>query len=255
MTPLYDSRIIFCHKRNFNKNTEVIVRLAERPVILIAAIAILIMIFSVLLYGNIVVSLFARCNDLDISYKRLNTISINEFLFKDLKAVERKHGMGFSSADARIKLVFSKSSPLNPTADLKLSDVRLMKRGREREASYSNIDGLVSAPFSGLLKYNTVSGKIASVKDGIIVRDFLASGDDIKFSFDGILTEESNINADKSIYFAKSLLGKIPPEITNMVLKESDGQWKCFSVKLEGDLAKPAIRVTGKMFRLNIGVK
>jgi hypothetical protein len=47
----------------------------------------------------------------------------------------------------------------------------------------------------------------------------------------------------------------MPPELTSMALKgETDG-WQSLTVKLEGDLSKPSIQVTGKIFRLNIGVK
>lgn len=210
---------------------------------------------AALFYGNVAVYLFAKSNGLNISYARLKAVGAHEFVFKDFKALENKRGMGLTAQDAKITLISNSGAPLKPTADIELCSVNFITGRAQKEASYGNIDGLISLPFSGLLRYKTVSGKITSIQNGISVNDFRASGDDIRFSFSGTLTDESNINADISIDFAKNMLGKIPPELTNMVLKGGEGQWKTLSVKLDGDLSKPSIRVTGKMFRLNIGVK
>ncbi|MCX5678209.1 MAG: hypothetical protein NTY76_03775 [Candidatus Omnitrophica bacterium] len=206
-------------------------------------------------YAQIAAFIFARSNNIDISYRQAIAGGFTEFIFKDLKAARHDQGIGLSSSGASIKLVFDKPSPLEATADFVLSDVRFIKKGSGKEISYNNIDDLLAAPFSGLLKYKTVSGKISMIKNGISLKDFLASGDEIRFSFDGTLTNGNIINADITIYFAKGLSGKIPAELTSMALKgEADG-WKSLALKLEGDLSKPSIKVTGKLFRLNIGVK
>ena len=206
-------------------------------------------------YAHIAVFIFARSNDIDISYKKLTTGSLTEFVFKGLKAIERKRGIGILSSGASVKLVFDKFPSAKTTADFSLNDVQFIKRGSEEAASYNNIDGLIALPFSSLLRYKAISGKVSAVKDGISVKDFRASGDTLRFSVDGTLTSGNIIDADISIFFDKELIGKIPTELTSMALKDGSDGWKSLTVKVEGDLAKPSIRVTGKLFRLNIGVK
>jgi len=206
-------------------------------------------------YAQIATFIFARSNKIDISYKQVVAGSPTEFIFKDLKAAWHHQGIELSASGASVKLIFDKPFPPKAAADFVLSDVRFIKKGSGKEVSYNNIDDLIAAPFSGLLKYKTVSGKIGMIKNGIILKDFMASGDEIRFSFDGTLTDGNIIDADITIYFAKGLSGKIPPELTSMALKgEADG-WKSLALKLKGDLSKPSIQVTGKLFRLNIGVK
>ena len=217
---------------------------------LIASIATLIFF-----YKPVTVFIFARANHIDIEYKKLNAGGINEFVFEGLKAVGQKKGMGLYSSNARIKFIFNGLDLRNTVANFTLKDVRFINKGIEKETSYSNIDGLVAIPFSSLWSYKEVSGKIGLIQDGICIKNFIATGDIIKFSFDGTLTRDQNINADIGVYFAEKLTGKIPPDLTNMVLKDEGVGWKSLKVKLEGDLAKPSISVTGKLFRLNIGVK
>ncbi len=71
----------------------------------------------------------------------------------------------------------------------------------------------------------------------------------------GTLKNCTTIKSEVTIYFADKLTGKIPPELTNLVLKGEDGGWKSLSVQLDGDYSKPSIQVSGRLFRLNIGVK
>lgn len=209
----------------------------------------------VIFYGHIAAFIFARSNNIDISYKQVIAGGFKEFIFKDLKAAWRRQDTGLSSSGASIKLIFDKSSPPGAAADFVLNDVRFIKKGAGKEISYNDIDGLIAAPFSGLLKYKTVSGKIGRMQNGMSLKDFIASGDQIRFLFDGTLTDSNVIDADITIYFAEDLAGRIPPELTSMVLKDETDGWKSLALKLEGDLSKPSIRVTGKLFRLNIGVK
>lgn len=206
-------------------------------------------------YARIATFMFARSNNIDISYRQAIAGSLTEFIFKDLKASWQHQSIGLSSSNASIKLVPDRSSPLRPLTDFVLNDVRFTRKGSGKEASYNNIDDLVAAPFSSLLKYRTVSGKIGMIKNGISLKDFLASGDEIRFLFNGTLTDSGVIDADITIYFARSLTEKIPPELSNMALKDEPDEWKSLTLKLQGDLSKPSIQVTGRLFRLNIGVK
>jgi len=202
-------------------------------------------------YGHIAVFVFAKSNNIDISYGRLTVISLTEFALKELNVVERKRGVGLSSSRGLIELTFDKP----PSAGFVLDDVHFIGKTGGEESSYGNIDGLIAVPFSSLWKYKTISGKIISTKNGTELKDFMAVSDEIRFSINGSLTDGDIINADIVIYFGKDLTGKIPPELASMVLKDGENEWKDLAIKLDGNLAKPSIQVTGKLFRLNIGVK
>ena len=228
---------------------------AKRVMIFAAASLAVSIACIAIFYGHIAVFIFAGSNNIDVSYKQLITRGFTEFVFKDLKAIERKRGIGILSSNAGVKLVFNKLPAVKATADFSLNDVQFIRKASEKEASYNNIDGLIALPFSSLLRYKTISGKVSAAGDVIIVKDFLASGDTIRFSFDGTLTSGSVIDADITIYFNKELIGKIPAELSSMALKDGSDGWKSLSFKVEGDLAKPSVSVTGKLFRLNIGVK
>jgi hypothetical protein len=223
--------------------------------ILTAALLLLLVVSFIVFYGHLTVLVFARSTGIDISYKQLITAGLTEFVFKDLSAVERQRGIGLSSSGASIKIVFDGLYIPNAAADFSLNDVQFIKRRSEEKASYNSIDGLIALPFDSQWKYKTISGKVSAIKDGIRVRDFVASGDSIRFSFDGTLTGNNIIKGDITMYFEREITGKMPPELAGMALKDAGDGWKSLTLKVEGDLAKPAIQVTGRLFRLNIGVK
>ncbi len=209
----------------------------------------------VIFYGNIAVAVLAAFSDTQISYKQVTPCSINELMLKDLSIIRRKDGKGLSSASGSIKflIITDRSSAL--AVDFALNDVRFIRKGDEKEASLNSIDGLISAPFSGMCKYNTISGKISNMKNGFRIRDLMAASDTMKFSFDGTLTDDNSIDASIVIYFADKITGKMPAELSNMILRGDLQGWRSLSLKIKGDLSKPSINVTGKTFRLNIGLK
>lgn len=204
-------------------------------------------------YPRIAAFTIAANNELAISYKRVIAAGLTELMFKDLKAVWPHQGFGLSASDASIKLVFN--NPLDTTTDFSLNDVHFIKEGAVEGLSYGSIEGLIALPFGNSWRYRTLSGKIRTTKDAIVLKDFIASGDVIKFSIDGKLTGKDTIIADVTIYFEKSLSGRIPAELSNMMLKDENDGWKSLILRVEGDITKPSIRLTGKLFRLNIGVK
>ncbi|MFH1190456.1 MAG: hypothetical protein V1682_07210 [Candidatus Omnitrophota bacterium] len=227
-----------------------------RIALIFAAIALPVsIVLGAVFYGRIAVFLMGESGGIDITYSRLTTRGLTEFRLEGMKAIERKRGMGISSSETVVKFSLGGPAGTKAAADFNLSDVQFVRPGAEKEASYNNIDGLIALPFTNLCRYDTVSGKMSATRDGFSVQDFVASGDTIRFSADGTLTHGNMIDADIAIYFDKELTGKIPAELTSVALKDEDGGWKSLVFKLEGDLSKPSIRVTGKLFRLNIGVK
>lgn len=226
-------------------------------IILIIIISLLIAagFVTMLYYGPIMVQVFASANGLDISYAKIETQGLTVFSITGLKSIEKKSGIGIVAGDAQIVLGFKDNDPRAVTADFVLKNVRFVKKGTEKAISYNNIDGLVALPFNELWIYKEISGHVSPTQDGIFIRDFMATGDEVKFSFNGSITRAKVIDADIGIYFQSKVIGNIPPDLTNMVLADSGQGWKSLLVKLAGDLSKPSIRVTGKLFRLNIGVK
>ncbi len=225
---------------------------------LIFAVAVILLIAISLcaaFYAQVVVFIFAKSNNLDISYGRLQTIGFADFVFTDLKATQRGNGTGLFSSSAKVRITLNGPDPRKARTDFLLKDVHFITGGAAKETSYNNIDGLIAMPFNALFNYEEISGKISPTPDGLYVNDLKAAGDSIKLSFDGLLTRDNRIKADIGISFEGKLADKIPPELTSMVLRDSDDGWKSLTVKLEGDLAKPSIQVTGRLFRLNIGIK
>ena len=228
---------------------------AKRLFIAMVVIFSIIVSLCVAFYGQIAVMLFAKSNNLDISYKRLQASNFTNFVFTDLKTTQHNKGTGLFSSSAKVRLILNGPDPRKATTDFLLYNVHFITSGIIKEASYNNIDGLVAMPFSELWNYKEISGKIIPAADGIFINNFMATGDSIRLSFNGLLTNDNCIKADIGIYFESKLIGKIPPDLTNMALKDSGDGWKSLTVKLEGDLSKPSIQVTGKLFRLNIGIK
>ena len=225
--------------------------------ILISGAAALLSVITalVIFYGHITAAAFSTLSDTDISYKQVRACSINELIFKGLSVIQRKDGMGVSAVNGSVKFALIAERRLELAADFALNDVRFIRAGSPKESSMNSIDGLIAAPFSSFCKYATVSGNISAIKNGMRIRNFLASSDTIRFSLDGTLTEDNVIDASITIYFADSLIGNISPELSSMILKGDSQGWRSLSFRVQGDLAKPSINVTGKLFRLNIGLK
>ena len=221
----------------------------------VVGLLIILSLSAVFFYARIAVAIFAASNKIDISYRGLRARSLVDFEFTDLRAVRKNGGPGLASSNARFKLILSAPGAKGVTIDFILKKVNFITPGGSKEASYNNIDGLIAMPFSTLFNYREISGKITQSPDGLYIDGLKATGDSMKLSFTGLITRDNNIKADIGIFFEPKLAEKIPPELASMVLSNSDGGWRSLNVKLEGDLTKPSIQVTSKLFRLNIGVK
>ena len=136
--------------------------------------------------------------------------------------------------------------------DVDLRDVRISKKGAIAGA-YESIGALVSAPFDGSLKYKSIKGVIRPRLGYIIIDDLVAEADDMKVALKGtFFYAEERADLAVVIQFSKNLLGKIPPELSETILKDSPDGWKKLSINLKGSFKSPAIEVTGKLFRLSI---
>ncbi|MBN2453084.1 MAG: hypothetical protein JXB40_02325 [Candidatus Omnitrophica bacterium] len=205
--------------------------------------------------AQIAIAAFAAANNITISYNNIKPKGPADFTITGLNVIEKEKGVGFSSADSQVRLAFNGASPGKPVLAFILRDVHFLNRKEMKAPSYSSIDALIALPFNGTWNYRTISGKISPASNGIYIRDFKAEADEIKFSLKGLLTRHGTVDAEIGLYFQDKLTDKIPPELTNVVLRDSGGGWKGLEVKIVGDLVKPSILVTGRLFRLNIGVK
>lgn len=205
-------------------------------------------------YGHAVVYIFAKANTMEIAYRQLKVTRMNEFLFDGL-TVKQKGGMGLFAASARVDFSWKSADLRRIATAFDLKKVNFLTGAPGKPQSFNNIDGLVAAPFNSAVQYENISGKIYQEPDGVRIEDLMARSSQLKMRLTGTLKDDSRISSDITIYFADSLTGKIPAEYLLMVLKDEGPGWKSLSVRLEGDFAKPSIQVSGKLFRLNIGVK
>ena len=224
---------------------------------LLAAAAALVVLAAMLIVflPHISLRAFASAYNLDLQYKDLKRASLSRMVFDDLTVIDRVKGIGVSSRNATIDLMWSLPNLSDSTVGFCLYDVRFVKSAGEAAASYDTLDSLVALPFSSNWIYKEISGKVRSSKGDVKLKDFLAKSDLLKLSLSGEIHRDNTIKSDIVIYFSDELTGKIPPELTRLVLTQEEPGWKSLSVKLEGNYAMPTINVSSKLFRLNIGVK
>ncbi|MCM8790289.1 MAG: hypothetical protein NC938_01115 [Candidatus Omnitrophica bacterium] len=206
-------------------------------------------------YGQIAVFVFGAMSDTEIEYREIKTGGMASFVFKGFAINEKKTGIGIFAEDADIRLSLSGADIRRAIIDFNFKKVHFLKKAVEKPISYDNLDGLLAIPFSSDWTYPELRGRLQLKKGGIRLENLMAKSDDLMMSFTGDLNDDRTIKSDIVIYFADKLIAKIPPELTNVILKDEGGKWKSLSVKLEGNYATPSIQVSGRLFRLNIGLK
>jgi len=229
---------------------------ASRNTLIIAVIVIgLGAIAFISFLPRIALGAFASTYNLDIQYQGLKKANLSGMAFNKLTIIDKARGIGVSSEKATIGLQWNGPDPRNATVGFNLYDVRFVKKAREAKTSYDTLDGLVALPFSSNWVYEELSGRVRSSKGAVTVDNFLAKSGQMKLTLNGSIQADNTIKSDIVIYFADDLTKKIPPELTKLVLTQEAPGWKSLSVKLEGNYTMPTIRVSSKLFRLNIGVK
>lgn len=214
-----------------------------------------VIIIALVFYGQVVVYLFASANNLDISYRKLTAAGLGRFLFDGLTVSDRKSGMGLVAEKGEALFALNGAGMQGIVTDIDLAQVRFIKAAPETTQSLNNIDGMIAAPFSSMWIYDAISGRVRPAPGGLMVENLTATSKEMKMSLAGTIRDDNRISSDITIYFADTLTKKIPPEFSAVVLKNEDAGWKSISVHLEGDYVKPSLRVTGRLFRLTIGLK
>lgn len=209
-----------------------------------------IMVTLVTLYlsiDRIAILSLSRAYNLDISYARLKRFSPTGFSFTSLTCVDKKRKAGISSGSADIKADFR-----DMTVDFILRDVHFIKGSAQDTPSYDSLTSLVAAPFKSNWQYLQMSGSVRPLMDGLEVKSFTASSDSMKLTLKGSVHANGIIKSDIVIYFSPGLSRDIPQELSSTLLRDEPDGWKSLSVNLSGDYKKPAVEVTGKLFRLSV---
>lgn len=201
---------------------------------------------------RIIVNFAANKYGLDISYTTIRR-SAGEFVLGDLKIFDKRMGLGISSARALIRTEWKGLNIKDTRVNFNLEHVRFVKRHGEKEsAAYDSLNGLVAVPFSGNWIYKTITGTVMPLTNGIGIKDFLATGDEIKLSVNGSVFYDNTLDLDTVIYFAIPITKKVPDDLSKVILRDEDTGWKSLAVKLSGNYKTPAIQISGRLFRLSI---
>ena len=209
---------------------------------------------SYLWFDNIVIFALSKFYDIDISYKSLNKSVQGEYAFEDLKIMNRKMGLGFYSQRATLKPLLKSSFLKSIDVDFKFKDVHFLKSKEEKyKGRYESLTELVSIPFEGRWTYKDITGSAEIFSNGMTLKDFAATGREIRVLLSGGIFYNNVVSIDITIFFSRDVLKDIPPELHTVIMRDEPDEWKSFSVKLQGNLSSPSIQVSGKQFRLNIG--
>lgn len=166
--------------------------------------------------------------------------------------ISAKYGVRTSYASARITPYIGDGGIKDLKLNVDLKDVRIRLK-KSLPPAYNTLDSLVLAPLDGTWKYNRIYGILRPKGGKVLIDTLTAEADEIKASVKGtFFHREDKADLDMVIYFSPKLLEKVPPELSDTILKDAEGGWKSLSVSISGDFKSPAIQITGRLFRLNI---
>ena len=220
--------------------------LAVSAVIAIAAIAV------ILTYDRIVIYFIAKQYNLSMSYSGVKNANFRELIFTDLKAIDKKTGSGLFARQAKLWPSIGIQTSDSKALTFELKDVHFIPSKKDTGKNRDYLTDLVSMPFNEKWVYKELYGDIVEFEKGIFVKKLVATSDTIRLSMNGYLYKNNNIDANIIISFSKTLLNELPEDVSGAILKDEPGDWKSFSAHLAGNLKKPSIEITGKLFRLNI---
>jgi hypothetical protein len=135
---------------------------------------------------------------------------------------------------------------------LDMKDVLVRKKGVVQSA-YNDLVELVSAPFAGSWRYDTVKGVLKPAPGKMFIENLQADSKMMQVSVRGDYKYSANsIDIDMTIRFSPELMHKISPELSSIALSPIGNEWGSLSVNLKGATNSPAVQITGKLFRLSI---
>lgn len=227
----------------------------KRLTTLVFIVAAIILLISLATFDRIMVHAFAVTHGLDIKYASICRGPGISVIMKKMTAVDVKRNFGISSDLAEVKASWGRGLFKSPDINVDLKDVGFVKGPDSGKERYDTVDGLLAMPFSKDYRYSLVSCRLTPINNGTHIESFKAESELIRLTFKGDIFDNNDIKGDIVIYFADKVLAKIPNELTSVLLKNEPDSWKSLSVSLSGNYASPSIKVTGRLFRLNIGTK
>jgi hypothetical protein len=205
-------------------------------------------------FDRIILFTLSKLYALDISYKSKTRDFHSGYAFEDLKIFNKRMDIGFFSSRATLKPVWKSDFLKSLDLDFKFRDVHFLKSTAYRkENTYDTLETLVAIPFEGRWTYKDMSGTVEMFSNGLTLKRFAANGREIRLFLSGDLYYNNTLDMELTIYFSNHVLRDIPPELSSLIMKDEPEEWKSFSVGLKGDYRSPAVQISGKLFRLNIG--
>lgn len=217
---------------------------------IITALAAILAVY--LFLGRLMIFYFSAAYNINISYKSLKETASKEILFDGLNISDNKSGVGIFSRHAEFRPGWGRDRGI--ALDFNIYDASFTKKTPGGGLAYDNLSKLAAVAFNSQWTYKEIYGKMQILKDGIAIRGLMATSDDIRFSFTGIIYNNNTIDADIVVYFSDKFTSDIPPDIVSAVLQDEANGWKSFHVSLSGNYKNPSLQIAGKLFRLNIGL-
>jgi hypothetical protein len=213
-------------------------------------------IFTVYLnFDRIAIFALSKLYSQEISYKNLAKDPKVGIIIGDLRIINSKLGVGFFSKRATIKPSWGANWIKSALLDFMFKDVHFLKSKTDADkTTYDTLSQLITMPFEGRWMYKEVLGAVEVFSNGITIKRFSAEGKDMKLIVAGDLYYNNTADVNVTIYFSKDVLKEIPPELHSVIMRDEPNEWKSFSVKIKGDLNSPSLQITGKVFRLNVGM-
>jgi hypothetical protein len=225
---------------------------ARIAVILILAMALFAYAYAE--FDKIFVFALSKVYGISVSYTSLAKDRSAGYSLDNLKILNRRIGIGFFASRANLKLNKKTSLLKSLDIDFRFRDVHFITTRPEKALGvYDSLNKLVAVPFEGRWKYRNINGTAEIFSNGLTLKDMSANSSEIRMAMSGDMFYNNTMDMAITIFFSGGILKDIPPEIQSVMLKDEPDGWKSFCVKLTGDYHSPALNITGKLFRLNIG--
>ncbi|MBN1526682.1 MAG: hypothetical protein JW919_03755 [Candidatus Omnitrophica bacterium] len=228
-------------------------RLNNTAKITIAFAATLIAALAYFYAPPFVLRAFCRAAGYAVSYRQMQSASFTRISASGLKLVNANTGTGFIANKAVIRPDFSKMLSKTLSLDFDLYDVSFVnERAAGPVPAGTDLSGLVEIPFKGSWTYRRIDGSVDIFGKGTRIKEFNATGDDIRLHITGYIYKDNTVDSDITIYFSGKVTSSMPDMLTEAVLTEEEKGWKSLTAHIKGDLKAPAIQVSSRLFRLNI---
>ena len=158
----------------------------KRKIIAACIILLALAIIAYMSFDKIALFTLSKFYNTDVSYKSFSKNSQDGYEFEDLRVMNRRVGVGLFSSKAFFRPVKKIDFWRALEYDFKFKDVHFIKQKKEAlKDSYGRPEDIVIMPFEGRWKYKEMTGSVEIFSNGITLKKFLASGNQIKLFISG----------------------------------------------------------------------